>query len=356
MRVPFTWLVQSKDVQAAVTRVLAGGQFILGQEATDFEREWATFCGTQGAAAVASGTAALFLALQACGIRPGDEVAVPSLTFAATAEAVVHVGARPVFVDIDPVTHTMAPQALEAVLTPRTRAVIPVHLFGHPADMGAINDIASGRSIYVIEDAAQAHGAKFAGGHCGALGDLAAFSYYPTKNLGAVGDAGGVTTSNPELLQRVQSLRDHGRVGQYQHIEPGWCERMDTLQAAVLRVKLPLLEERNSRRREHANAYTRALEGVVSTPAVAPWAEHAFHLYVVRAGNRDHLLHGLQERGVDARIHYRTPLHKQRAFLTGDLLPATEAFCEEALSLPLYPELTDEQRDYVVEQVIDLLK
>ncbi len=222
-----------------------------------------------------------------------------------------------------------------------------------------INDVALQHGVYVIEDAAQAHGAARGAFRCGALGDIAAFSFYPTKNLGAVGDAGAVTSDNEELLQRVRSLRDHGRTEQYRHAEPGWCERMDALQAAVLRVKLPLLEARNARRREHAAAYTRALEGLVATPAVAPGVEHAFHLYVICTFSpvtRDRLLHGLRERGVDARVHYPTPLHRQPAFATGAQLPVTEAFCTEALSLPLYPELTNEQRAYVIEQVIDLLR
>jgi dTDP-4-amino-4,6-dideoxygalactose transaminase len=336
------------EVDAAIARVLDSTAFILGREVADFEAAFAAHVGATGCVGVASGTAAIELALRACGVGAGDEVITAAHTFIATAEAISHTGARPVFVDIDPVTFNLDPAAVEAALTPRTRAIVPVHLYGQPADMTALMALARAHDLYVIEDAAQAHGAEVDGRRCGSLGDLAAFSFYPGKNLGAYGDAGAVTGTNEALLARVRKLRDHGRTSKYEHDEVGFGERMDALQAAILGVKLRHLEAWTERRRAHARRYDELLEELpVELPREAPGRRHVYHLYVVRAERRDELLAHLKASGIDAGIHYPVPLHLQPAY--ADLgyapgsLPETERAAREIVSLPIYPELADAQ-------------
>lgn len=338
------------EIEDTVKAVLASTQYILGPEVTAFEEEFASYVGADAAVGVASGTAALQLSLQACGIGAGDEVITTAHTFIATTEAVSNLGAAPVFVDIDPVTYNLDPERVEAAITPRTRAIMPVHLYGQPADMDALGDIAARHGLRLIEDAAQAHGAEFGGRRCGSIGDLACFSFYPGKNLGAYGDAGAVSGNDEELLVRVRRLRDHGRISKYEHTEIGSGERLDTIQAAVLRIKLRHLERWTEARRAHARRYDELLAGTdVITPHEDPRARHVYHLYVIRSRARDELLAHLRAAGVQAGIHYPVPLHRQPAYGTQYAslsLPETERAAREVLSLPLFPEMTEEQIAY----------
>jgi dTDP-4-amino-4,6-dideoxygalactose transaminase len=342
------------EVLRAVDRVLTSGRLYLGPETRAFEEEFASYCGAPHGVAVSSGTDALIIALQACGIGPGDEVITVSHTFIATVAAIALVGATPVFVDIDPRTYTMDVSQLAAALTPRTKAVLPVHLYGHPADMEAIESFAGAHGLAVIEDAAQAHGARYRGRPVGSLGDAACFSFVFTKNLRAYGDAGMIVTSDAALAERARRLRDHGRTARYEHADLGWNARMDEVQAAIMRLKLPLLDAWAERRRAHARAYDRALAG---TGAVLPFeaadVAHAYHQYVVQVDGRDEVQRGLSERDIETSVHYPIPCHLQpacRRFGYGPgSLPETERCARRVLSLPVYPELTDEQRSYVVQ-------
>jgi dTDP-4-amino-4,6-dideoxygalactose transaminase len=343
-------------VDAAIQRVIERSAFILGPEAAQFERAFAQYVGAKRAVGVASGTAALQLALLACGIGQGDEVITTAFTFVATAETISHTGAKPVFVDIDPRTYNLEPNRVEAALTPRTRAIVPVHLYGQPAEMESLLDIARRHDLWLIEDAAQAHGAAYQGRRCGSIGHLACFSFYPAKNLGAYGDGGAVTGNDENLLAKVCKLRDHGRTSKYQHDELGYGERLDALQAAVLGVKLSYLDEWNEARRGNAKLYTKLLEdSEVVTPVEAPDTHHVYHLFVVRTPRRDALVAHLQAHGIEVGIHYPLPLHRQPVYLKlgyADLvLPEAERAASEVLSLPMYPELTMEQVGYVVERV-----
>lgn len=336
------------EIDAALQRVIDGTAFILGPEVAAFEEAFARYLGAGGAVGVASGSAALHLALRACGVGRGDEVITTAHTFIATVEAIVQIGARPVFVDIDPRTYTIDPDQVERAITARTRAILPVHLYGHPADMDALGAIAARHSLRLVEDAAQAHGARAGEAYCGTFGDLACFSFYPGKNLGAFGDAGAVTGTDAALLQRVRMLRDHGRTSKYEHEEIGFGERLDAVQAAVLRAKLAHLEAWTEARRAHARRYTALLaDADVITPTEAPSVRHVYHLYVIRCSRRDELLAHLQSKGIGAGVHYPMPIHRQRAYLKqgyGDVcLPVTEQVAREIVSLPLYPELDEEQ-------------
>lgn len=342
------------SIDGAIQRVIDNGQFILGPEVAAFEEAFARYVGAPGAVGVASGTAALHLALLAGKVGPGDEVITTPHTFIATAEAISHTGARPVFADIDPVSFTLDPQAVEDALTPRTRAIIPVHLYGHPADLAPLDDIATRRGLWLIEDAAQAHGATYRDRPCGSIGHLAAFSFYPGKNLGAFGDAGAVTGRDTDLMSRVRKLRDHGRTTKYEHDEVGFGERLDGLQAAVLAVKLERLAAWNDARRRIARRYSEGLAGLpLELPVEQPWARHVYHLYVVRARQRDDLINALEAAGVRTGIHYPVPLHRQPAYreLEAGPFPEAERAAAEVMSLPIYPQLADEQVDYVIEQV-----
>jgi dTDP-4-amino-4,6-dideoxygalactose transaminase len=345
-----------QPVDAAMRRVIERTAFIQGPEVVQFEQAFAQYVGAKKAVGVASGTAALQLALLACGIGPGDEVITTAFTFVATAETVSHTGAKPVFADIDPRTYNLEPNRVEAALTPRTRAIIPVHLYGQPAEMDALLDIAKRHDLWLIEDAAQAHGAAYRGRRCGSLGHLACFSFYPAKNLGAYGDGGAVTGNDEDLLAKVCKLRDHGRTSKYQHDELGYGERLDALQAAVLGVKLSYLDEWNEARRRNAELYTKLLEdSEVVTPVEASDIHHVYHLFVVRTPRRDALVAHLQAHGIEVGIHYPLPLHRQPVYLklgyANAVLPEAERAASEVLSLPMYPELTMEQVGYVVERV-----
>jgi dTDP-4-amino-4,6-dideoxygalactose transaminase len=349
------YAVIKPEVDAAIQRVLDHTGFILGEEVSRFEGDFARFVKAGGAVGVASGTSALHLALLACGVSRGDEVITSAHTFMATAEAIVHAGASPVFVDIDPATYTLDPRCVEAALTPRTKALVPVHLYGQSADMDPLLDLARRRGLKVVEDAAQAHGAEYKGRRCGSMGDLACFSFYPGKNLGGYGDAGAVTGNDEALLQKVRKLRDHGRSSKYEHDEIGFGERIDALQAAILGAKLPHLEAWTESRRRLAGRYVERLAGsAVQTPRETPDLRHVYHLFVVRTPARDRLLEHLKHGQVGAGVHYPVPLHRQPAFRAshGSLrLPETERAAGEILSLPLYPEMPDAHVDEVARLV-----
>jgi dTDP-4-amino-4,6-dideoxygalactose transaminase len=334
------------EIEEAIARVLSSGAFVGGEEVAGLEREFAVLCGTTDACAVANGTDALHLALRAYGVGPGDEVVTVANTFIATGEAVLLAGARPVFVDVDPATHTMDPSKLEAALTPRTKVILPVHLYGHPADMTAIGDVADRHGLPVLEDAAQAHGADWRGRRAGGLGHAACFSFYPTKNLGAFGDAGMVTSSDAAFVARVRQIANHGAgKHRYDNVVLGTNSRLDALQAAVLRVKLRHLPRWNAERRERAAAYSSLLDGVpgVVVPREREGARSAWHLYTVRTRERDALAAHLQARAIGTAVHYPRPIHLQPAMAVaggrpGDL-PVSEQLSREVLCLPLYAEL-----------------
>jgi dTDP-4-amino-4,6-dideoxygalactose transaminase len=339
--------------------ILEGMQLFLGPRTRAFEAEFAAFCEVEHGVAVSNGTDALRAALTACEIGPGDEVIVPSLTFFATCEAVVHVGAIPVFVDVEPRTLTMDPEEVRRAVTPATRAILPVHLYGHPVDMDAILEIANRQDLVVIEDCAQAHGARYKERRCGSMGDTGCFSFYFTKNLGAFGEAGFVTTRDRERLERLQGLRNHGHVSKFEHGRIGFNMRMDELQAAVLRLKLPLLEANNERRRNIATLYDQLLDQAgVELLSPRPECVPVYHLYPIRTPYRDALRAHLEERGVGTGIHYKISCHEQPALrdiphrVFGDL-EVTRRAARELLSLPMYPELRRDQVDWVAQAVLE---
>jgi dTDP-4-amino-4,6-dideoxygalactose transaminase len=345
-----------EEILAGMAQVLDGMRLFLGDNVQALEREFAQFCGVRHGIGVSDGTAALHIILRAMGIGPGDEVITVSHTFIATAEAIVLAGARPVFVDIDPHTYLMDVGQIESAITPSTRAILPVHLYGQPVDMDPVMEIAGRHGLKVIEDACQSHGAEYKGRRTGGLGDAAAFSFYFSKNLGAYGEGGFITTNDDELARQIRMIRDHGSERRYYHDLIGWNARLDELQAVVLRAKLPHLEAWNAARRNHAARYNELLSGGPAvTPEECPGNSHVYHLYVVRVQDRDALQARLKESGVFAGIHYPVPVHLQKAmaylgYKPGDL-PVTEQVVAEILSLPMYAELTDEQIEYVAEAV-----
>lgn len=348
-----------EDVDAAFHRVMESCQFTLGPEVENFEREFAAFCAAKHGIGVNSGTSALHLALLAAGIGPGDEVITVPFTFVATAAAIEYAGARPVFVDIDPATFTIDPGMIEGALTPRTRAIVPVHLYGQPADMFPVLDIARRHGLVVIEDAAQAHGAEYYGQRAGSLADMACFSFYPGKNLGACGEGGMVVTDSEDYARSVRMLRDWGAERKYEHVLRGYNYRMESLQAAVLRVKLRRLEDWTKARRSVAAYYNRALAGSgVALPQERPYAKHVYHVYAIRTNDRAAWQKSLLGRGVQTGIHYPTPVHLLPAY--ADLgygpgaFPHAEQAAAEVLSLPVYPELTQPQCAAVCEAVLDV--
>jgi dTDP-4-amino-4,6-dideoxygalactose transaminase len=334
-----------EEVQEAVARVLADAAYVLGSEVEAFESEFADYCGAAHGVGVNSGTSALHLALLAAGVGPGDEVITAPFTFIATAATIRYAGAKPVFVDVDPVSLTLDPARLEAAITPRTVAVVPVHIYGQPADMDPILETARRHRLVVIEDAAQAHGAEYKGRRAGGLGDLGCFSFYPTKNLGACGEGGIVVTSDPKREERVRLLRDWGQTSKYRHELLGFNYRMEGIQGAILRVKLRHLERWTEMRRAHAARYDKALENSgVSTPAAMPWARHVYHAYTVRSPRRDALREALAESEIQSATHYPVPLHRQPIFkdlgYESGAFPRAEAAADEVLCLPIYPELS----------------
>lgn len=348
-----------EEIEATVQHVLEDSTFILGPEVAQFEQAFASSLGVKHVTGVANGTDALLLSLKALGIGAGDDVIIPANTFVATAEAIVHARARPVLVDVNPQTYSIDVEQIENHVTSRTKAIIPVHLYGLPADLGPILAIAEKYGCYVIEDAAQAHGAEYRGRRVGSLGRAACFSFYPAKNLGAYGDAGAVVTNDDQLALAARKLRDHGSSDKYRHDLVGYNSRLDTLQAAVLLVKLKYLDEWNQLRREHAQLYNELLSEIpgVVTPTVLEGTSHVYHLYVVRVerGNRDKLRQYLQEQGIQTGIHYPTPLHLTAAFGCwqdeDNHFPIAEQCAKQILSLPMYPELEGKQIEYVAEHI-----
>jgi dTDP-4-amino-4,6-dideoxygalactose transaminase len=344
------------EIDAAIARVLESSQFVLGEAVASFERDFAAYCGTDHAIAVNSGTSALHLSLLAAGIGAGDEVITTPFTFVATVAAILYTGARPVLVDIDPNNFNIDPAKIERAISPRTKAVMPVHLYGQPADMDPILEVAKRHNLIVIEDAAQAHGAQYKGRVVGSIGELGCFSFYPGKNLGAYGEGGAVTTSNPEYARTIRMLRDWGAEKKYEHLLKGYNYRMEGLQGAVLGVKLKHLESWTAARRAHALRYTELLAGSgVTTPVEMPYARHVWHVYTVRTAERDELQQALSAAGVQTGIHYPIPVHLQPAYAdlgyrAGDF-PHAEAAAKQVLSLPMFPEMTEAQMQEVVAAV-----
>lgn len=350
------YLALKPEIMSAIEGVLDGMHLFLGPELQKFERSFAAYCECLYGVGTSSGTDALALALRACDIGPGDEVITVSNTFIATVEAIALVGATPIFVDIDPDTYLMQWQQLDQAYTSRTKALLPVHLYGHPAEMGPILDFARLHNLYVIEDASQAHGATYQGRRVGSFGDIACFSLYYSKNLGAFGEAGICTTSNPVLNEKMRMVRDHGSRVRYCHELMGVNARLDEIQAALLQVKLPHLESWNAARQSHAAFYNEHLVDVVeAVPVVRSWASHVYCYYVVQVPGRDQFRLALEQEGIGTNIHYPTPIHLQPACAaygyTRGMLPVTEAVAERIVSLPMYPELTPEQLELVVAAV-----
>lgn len=350
------------EIRKAVERVLSSQQFVLGREGAALEEEIAALCGVSHGVGVASGTDALILALRACGVQAGDEVLLPSFTFVATGSAVSALGAKPVFADIRPETYNLDASELERRVTPRTRAIIAVHLYGLAADMDAIVAFAKSRKLPLIEDNAQAIGAIYKGRRTGSFGDVACLSFYPTKNLGACGDAGMVVSNSAEISERIRTLRNHGQTGKYLSSEPGWNSRLDELQAAVLRVKLRHLAEWQRARRSNAAEYTRLLQQVpgVMPPLEPEGFEHVYHQYTIRSERRDALQQHLAARKIGSAVYYPHPLHLQPLYTRlghkpGDF-PHAERAAQEVLSLPMYPELRKDQIARVVEAIADFVK
>jgi dTDP-4-amino-4,6-dideoxygalactose transaminase len=354
-----------KQIQQALNRVIERGDFILGEDVGLFEKEFAEFCATPYAVGVSSGTAALFLALLSLGIKEGDEVIVPAFTYIATSLAVSYTGAKPVFVDIREDTYNIDTKRIRQSITKNTKAIIPVHLYGQPADMPELSNIAREFNLKIIEDAAQSHGAslKLPDGKwrtTGGIGDIGCFSFYPSKNLGALGDGGMVVTKNEEVYKKLLMLRDYGRVSKYEHALIGYNSRLDTLQAAVLRIKLKKIKAWNTSRQKAADTYNRLLrdvEGIIA-PYVADGVKHVYHVYAIRTKKRDELFSRFKEAGIGSVIHYPIPLHLQKAYAglgyqRGDF-PVAEKVAEEIISLPMFPHIKESQIKTVVKVVKEI--
>jgi dTDP-4-amino-4,6-dideoxygalactose transaminase len=346
-----------EEIQAALDRVVESKRFVMGEDVRLFEEEFASYCGTDYAIGVGSGTEALFLALKACDVGPGDEVITVSHTFIATATAISLTGATPVFVDIDPDTYTLDVNAVTNGISPKTKAVVPVHLYGQCANMEPLLSLAETHDLYLIEDAAQAHGAVYQGRKAGSMGDLGCFSFYPSKNLGAFGEAGAVITNNKQAAEQLRRLRNHGQEQKYHHVQEGFNSRLDALQAAVLRINLRHLDQWNAARRRAAAWYDDALGQLVQTPSVHTANQHIYHLYVILSEERDSLHRYLKERGIGTSFHYPIPVHQQKVYSSGKLnsrqtpLPVTEQVAAEVISLPMHPNLNKDEVHYVSQTI-----
>ena len=362
MKVPFLDLQSHHapmlgEINAAIQEVIDRAAFAGGAFVTRFEEDFAVYCDSRYAIGVGSGTEALWLALLALGVGPGDEVITVPNSFMATAEAITYCGAKPVFVDIEEHTYNMDPAGLEQAVTARTKAIIPVHLFGQPADMDPILEFARERGLFVIEDAAQAHGAVYKGRNVGTLGDAGCFSFYPGKNLGAFGEAGAVVTNSDVLQEKIRVLRDHGQIRKYQHTMVGWNGRMDGIQGAILQIKLRYLEQGNQLRRSHAAQYDEALRGSeeIIPPFHADGVRHVYHIYAIRVRDRDEVMRLLAQKEVGSGVHYPIPIHLQEAYsglgYRRGAFPIAERCATEFLSLPMFPELTPTQVEVVIQSV-----
>ena len=348
------------EIREALDRVCQNASFILGEEVEKFEQSFAELCGVKHCVGLNSGTSALHLALVTAGIGAGDEEITTSNTFIATAEAICYTGAKPVFVDIDPATANLDPEEIERAITKQTRAIIPVHLYGRPADMDKINEVAKRHRLLVIEDACQAHGAKYNGKPVGGLGHAATFSFYPPKNLGAYGEGGALTTNDDEVANLSRSLRTHGESSRYLHKYIGYNYRVDGFQAAVLNVKMKHLEEWTKKRQGHASVYREILSGAnIKFLEDSPESESVYHLFVVYVENRDQVRAELEKRGVETAVHYPVPIHLQEAFThlgyKPGSLPNTERACERVISMPVFPELTEEQVRYAASSLAEVI-
>jgi len=348
------------EIREALDRVCSSAAFILGEEVSEFEKEFAAYCEVKYCVAVNSGTSALHLALLALGVKPGDEVITTPGTFIATAEAICYAGAKPVFVDVEPKTANLDPALIEPAITERTKVILPVHLYGRPADMAPILEIAHKHSLAVVEDACQAHGARYRGRRVGSIGHAAAFSFYPSKNLSAYGEGGALTTNEAGAAELARALRNHGQTGPYTHARIGYNYRMEGFQGAVLRVKLKRLEQWNARRKAIAALYRSVLQGAkVEIPCDDPRDESVYHLFVVYVERRDQVRAALEARGVYTAIHYPRPVHLQPAFAALGFgpgkFPHAERACERVLSMPFFPEITDEQVCYAAEQLASVV-
>lgn len=366
MKVPFLdlkaqYLTIKDEINAAINDVIDKTAFAGGPFVAQFESEFSDFCNCGHAIGVGSGTEALWLPLLALGIGQGDEVITVPSTFIATAEAISFCGATPVFVDIDEQTYNMNPNLLDAAITPKTKAIIPVHLFGQTADMDPIMEIARKYNLVVIEDACQSHGSEYMGKRSGSIGDAGAFSFYPGKNLGAYGEAGAIVTNNAELASKIQMFRDHGQSKKYYHGMIGWNARMDGIQGAILSTKLKHLESWTEARRKNASLYNELLSNVdgIITPQESGYARHVYHIYAIRVKNRDKLIERLAEKEIFCGIHYPVPIHLQEAYnflgLSKGSFPISEKCAEEFVSLPMYPELTEAQIKYTTDEIKKLL-
>jgi dTDP-4-amino-4,6-dideoxygalactose transaminase len=341
-----------QEILQVIQRVLKSGWFILGEETEKFEDEFSKYIGAKFGIGVNSGSDALYLAVKSLGISIGDEVITVSHTMISTVDAITRNGAKPIFVDINPETYLMDVSKVEAKISDKTRAILPVHLYGQPVDMDPLMEIAEKYGLNVIEDACQAHGAKYRNAKVGSIGDIGCFSFYPTKNLGAYGDGGMLTTSNKELADKLIKMRNYGQSAKYYHDFVGVNSRLDEIQAAILRSKLRHLDEWNEKRRTTAKLYTDLLSKTeVTTPIEKEYAKHAYHLYVIRHKHRDKLQEYLLKQGVQTLIHYPIPVHNQRAYMRSDKLPITEKICGEILSLPIYPWLKEDEVKTISEHI-----
>ncbi len=352
------------EIDAAMQRVISNTAFILGKEVESFESQFAAYCNSKHCIGVSSGSEALKLALEAMGVGPGDEVISVPNTFVATIDAIHHNRARPVLVEVDKDTYNLDPSKLKKAITPKTKAILPVDLYGQPADYDAINEVAQQHGLFVLEDAAQSHGAEYKGRRTGSLAQAACFSYYPGKNLGAYGDGGSVVTGDAELADKLRLLRNYGQRVKYRHVLVGYNNRLDALQAAILSAKLKHLDDWNKARRLHAKQYAEQLSGVaeVETPAEPSGFQGVYHLYVIRckSGTRDPLMQFLEKNGVHAGLHYPVPVHLQEAYAhlgyKRGAFPVTEDYAERILSLPMFPELAEQEITYVTDKVIEFYR
>jgi len=360
MNIPLVKVYMDNDIKKAVLEVLDSGWYILHEKTREFEKKFAEFCGVKNAVCVSSGTAGIFLSLLALDIKRGDEVIIPSFSFVSTATPIIEVGAKPVFVDIEKKTYTVDPEKIREAVTKRTKAIMPVHLYGHPANMDPILEMAKENDIYVIEDACQAHGAEYKGKKVGGIGHVACFSFYPSKNMTVCGDGGAVVTNNGEIAETVRKLRDHGRRDKYVFELKGYNLRFNEIQAAIGIKQLEKLPEWNKARRNIARMYNQALEGLVTTPVEEPWAKHVYHVYVIRTKKRDELREFLSRHGISTLVHYPVPIHKQPAITsvlgTQPALKNTEKAAKEVLSIPMYPRLTKREVKYVSDKVTEFFE
>ena len=358
MKINFSKMYIDEGMKKAVLDVLDSGRYVKGDELRKFEQEFAEFCTTKYAVGVSSGTAAILLSLMAIGIGKGDEVIVPAHTFIATASPIKFLGGTPVYADIDSETYTLDPNDVERKITENSKAIIPVHLYGHPADMDPINELAENHSLYVIEDASQAHGAIYKGRKVGSIGDIGCFSFFPSKNMTVLGEGGMVVTDNEELAEKVAMMRDHGRREKYVHEMLGLNFRMGEIHAAIGREELKHISEWNRKRREIAAHYNSLLNGFdLVRPIEKTWAKHVYHLYVIRMKQRDKLAEHLKKADVSTGIHYPIPLHKQPCLMAGDVhLPITESYVNEILSLPMHPQLTNSEIEYICNNINEFME